>query len=321
MAFTQTDPRVTQNEYGVAPQVGFSPTSFRADADRANPQDLGLSAPGWGQAAEPARRFHLPAKRSIVLILGLALVGGLVLLSALSLTAGGTSAQQTLMSPAAEKYWRNLDIAQVQKDMKGWSREDLAKLFVTIREQTSDLETRKHIDSLGRTLRLPGFESSSSLLSTLFNQPIFLLGIFLSIGIWGAAVVISIAPYVRWGRAPAFSPNAPLLTPTEQPTDAILEELLPEVTLEVAASETEEKKEEEKKNEEQPASEQNEEASSGLGDLASLFEEEDTSITALETFCKNLAEVVIDDLATRAKDLARDLRAFVAQSAPRPKPE
>jgi hypothetical protein len=223
------------------------------------------------------------------------------------------------MSPAAERYWRNLDIAQVQKDMKGWSRDDLAKLFVTIREQTADPETRKHIDSLGRTLRLPGFESSSSLFSTLFSQPIFLLGIFLSIGIWGAAVVISLAPYVRWRRAAALSANAPLLTPVEEPTDAILEELLPDVTLEEVPPDAAEKKEEEKKAEEQPASEQSEEASSGLGDLASLFEEEDTSISALETFCKNLADVVIDDLLTKAKDLARDLRAFVAQSAPPPK--
>jgi hypothetical protein len=248
-------------------------------------------------------------------LVGLLSMGGLVLLSAISLAIGGTSAPPTLMSPAAERYWRNLDIAQVQKDMKGWSRDDLAKLFVTIREQTADPETRKHIDSLGRTLRLPGFESTSSFLSTLFSQPIFLLGIFLSIGIWGAAVVISLAPYVRWRRAAALAANAPLLTPVEQPADAILEELLPEVTLEAAAPEAE-KKEEEKKPEEQPASEQSEEASSGLGDLASLFEEEDTSISALETFCKNLADVVIDDLLTKAKDLARDLRAFVAQSAP-----
>ena len=319
MAFTQTNPRVTQNEYGVSPQAGSSPASFGANADRTNPQDLGLSALDWGKAAEPTRRFHLPSKRNIVLILGLALVGGLVLLSAISLAAGGTPAQQTLMSPAAERYWHNLDIAQVQKDMKGRSPEDLAKLFVMVKEQTSNPETRKNIDVVGRTLRLPGFEPSSSLLSVLFNQPIFLLGIFLSIGIWSAAVVISIAPYVRWQRTPAFSPNAPLLTPVEQPTDAILEELLPEVTLEEATSDTVEKSEEEKRNEGQPESEQSEEASSGLGDLSSLFEEEDTSISALETFCKNLADVVIDDLATKAKDLARDLRAFAAQSASPPK--
>jgi hypothetical protein len=305
MAFTQTDPRVTQNEYGVAPQGTPGPVDFG-----------GFPTESSGAADKFLRRFRLSSKQRILLLVGLLLFGGLVLLSATSIILGQTSVQQMSMSPAAEKYWRNLDVIQVQKDMKGWSRADLAQLFVTIREQTSDPETRKHIDSLGRTLRLPGFEASSSLLSTLFSQPIFLLGIFLSIGIWGAAVVISIAPYVRWQGAPVFPSNVSLLTPVEQPTDAILEELLPEVTLEEAAAEPAEKTEEEKKNEEQPANEQSEEASSGLGDLSSLFEEEDTSISALETFCKNLADVVIDDLATKAKDLARDLRAYVAQSAP-----
>jgi hypothetical protein len=157
----------------------------------------------------------------------------------------------------------------------------------------------------------------------LVSQPIFLLGFFLAIGIWGAAIVISIAPYVRWQRAPAFAvPDAARAAPAEQAAaDAALEELLPNVSLDVMPTETAEpeKKEEEKKPEEQPASEQTEEASSGLGDLASLFEEEDTSITALEQFCKNLADIVVDDLATKAKDLARDLRAFIAQSAAQPK--
>jgi hypothetical protein len=267
--------------------------------------------------AELARRLRLTSRRRILFAAGFALIGAVILLSALAL--GETSAQQPSMSPAAERYWRNLDVAQVQKDMKGWNREDLARLFITVRQQTTDPETRKQINSLGRTLRLPGFESSSSLFSLLFNQPVFVLGIFLSIGIWGAAVVASIAPYVRWQRAPAPAPTLPPLTATEQPAEAILEELLPELTLETAPD-TPEKKEEEKKPEEQPANEQNEEASSGLGDLASLFEEEDTAITALEQFCKNLADIVIDDLAAKAKGLVRDLRAFVAQSPLPPKP-
>jgi hypothetical protein len=308
MAFTQVDPRVIQNEYGIAPQGIPSPIDFGAFP----PESSGATDKLLG-------RFRLTSKQRLLLLVGLLFIGGLVLLSATSIVLGQTSAQQMSMSPAAERYWRNLDVVQVQKDMKGWSRADLAQLFVTIREQTSDPETRKHIDSLGRTLRLPGFESSSSLLFTLFSQPIFLLGIFLAVGIWGAAVVISLAPYVRWKRAMALAPNESLLTPVEQPTDAVLEELLPEVTLEEVAPDTAEKKEEEKKAEEQPASEQSEEASSGLGDLSSLFEEEDTSISALETFCKNLADIVIDDLTAKAKDLARDLRAFVSQSAPPPK--
>jgi hypothetical protein len=164
-------------------------------------------------------------------------------------------------------------------------------------------------------LRLPGFESSSSLLTSLLSQPVFILGIFLSIGIWGAAIVISIAPHVRWGRAPAPVIDPALFAQSEQSTDAILEELLSDITLESVEPDSTEKKEEEKKAEEQPASEQSEESSSGLGDLASLFEEEDTSITALEQFCKNLADIVVDDLAAKAKEFARDLKAYVNQSA------
>ncbi|MEW5718482.1 MAG: hypothetical protein AB1817_07650 [Chloroflexota bacterium] len=315
MALAQIKP-IIQNEYPMVPLGAPSPMDFDAvapDLNSAPAKKLSVADRLW-------RRLRQMSRGRLALLIGLLLLGGLVLVSTLTALLGQTSTQQLSMSPAMERYWRTVDIVQIQKDLKGWSREDMSRLFLTVREQTSDPETRRHIDSLGKMLRLPGFESSSSLLSALVSQPIFLLGIFLSIGIWGAAVVISIAPYVRWQRAPALVPDAAPAVPLEQSGDAILEELLPEITLEAAVPEPAEKKEEEKKPEEQPASEQSEEASSGLGDLASLFEEEDTSITALEQFCKNLAEIVIDDLSTKAKDVARDLRAFVAQSAPRPKP-
>ncbi len=319
MALAQIKP-IMQNEYPMPSPGGSDPMAFGAVASDLN--SFPTKKPSLIERL--ARRLRGMSRRRLAILIGLLLLGGWVLVSTLSAAGGQTSTQQMPMSPAMERYWRTVDIVQIQKDMKGWSRDDLARLFLTVREQTSDPETRRHIDSLGKMLRLPGFESSSSLLSALVNQPIFLLGIFLAIGIWGAAIVISIAPYVRAQRAPAFAvPDVALAAPTEQAAaDAILEELLPDVTLEVAMPEPaeKEKKEEEKKPEEPPASEQTEEASSGLGDLASLFEEEDTSIAALEQFCKNLAEIVIDDLSTKAKDVAWDLRAFVAQSAPRSTP-
>lgn len=313
MALAQTN-QVIPNEYNVAPPRGKSgPPDSHADSP-----DWGLSAKKAGIGEKLAQRLHLTTRRRRVFFVGLLFVGGLLLIGTVAALWGQTSAQQMSMNPAAERYWRSLTIAQVEKDLKGWSRNDLAQLFVTVRGQTSDPETRRNIDFLGRTLSLPGFTSSSSLLSALFTQPIFLLGIFLSVGIWGAAIVISIAPYVRRAPAPVL-PAPTLLMPSEQPADAVLEELLPDVTLEAAPPDAPKKEEEEEKKNEEPATEEaEEEGSSGLGDLASLFEEEDTSLSALETFCKNLADITIDDLMNKAKELARDLRASIAQNARRP---
>jgi len=241
-------------------------------------------------------------------LIGAGLFIGVVLAWALSWNA--TDLPYTPMSPAAEQYWRNLDVAQVQRDMAGWKREDLARLFVTVQAQAFDPETREHIAVLGKTLGLPGFAPSSSLWSSLLRQPGFLMGLGLAIGMWLAAAWIGLAPLLR--RTPreksleAVLPNDGLaaqdsgseLVPLETPAPGIVEQPT-----------TEEKKEEQTESADEPTEE---EPSPGLGDLASLFEEEDTSLSALEAFCRNLAEIEIDNLMVKVQEVAHDLRNVVA---------
>lgn len=256
----------------------------------------------------------------LALAIGLVLVGAWILMIALAgqnMPWNFSEIPYTPMSPAAEQYWRNLDVVQVQRDMASWKREDLAQLFRTAQYQSFDPATRQHLEELGKVLRLPGFVPSSSLLPILFTQPGFLVGITLTLSMWLAAAVIGVAPLVRRRTAQVASFNETMAQAL--PADSELLELLPELSLDTVTvgddTNTEEKKAEEKKDEQQkdPAETQDgEEASSSLGDLASLFEEEDTSITALETFCRNLADIGIDSLVTRVKETARDLRSFLA---------
>lgn len=256
----------------------------------------------------------------LALAIGLVLVGGWILVNGLTgqnLPWNFSDVPYTPMSPAAEQYWRNLDVVQVQRDMAGWKREDLAQLFRTAQYQSFDPATRQHLEELGKVLRLPGFVPSASLLPILFSQPGFLVGVTLTLAMWLAAAVIGIAPMVRRRQAQATAFNEAMGQAV--PADSELLELLPELSLDAATASAgaEEKKAEEKKDEQQQPTEtsetqDSEETGSSLGDLASLFEEEDTSITALEAFCRNLADISIDNLTTRVKEVARDLRDFVA---------
>jgi len=249
---------------------------------------------------------------ALLLCLCLALSGWLFPNSpAVSASSQGGVTQSSSMSPASETYWRNLDVTKIQKDLSGWSREDLARLFNTAQAQASDPATRQHLASLGKLLGLPGYGSSASLSSALMGQPGFVLAIFLSVAIWMVAVVLVVAPLLRKRAGPAE--ELLVLEENQLAAEAILEELLPDVAL--AAPETEEPKKEEEKEKEQSepqAEDGEEELSSGLGDLASLFEEEDTSLSTLEQFCKGLAEISLDSLTTNARDLARQLRAGIS---------
>jgi small subunit ribosomal protein S3 len=49
-----------------------------------------------------------------------------------------------------------------------------------------------------------------------------------------------------------------------------------------------------------------------LGDLASLFEEEDTSINVLEAFCKGMPDISVDELLTMGDNIARQIEKRVS---------
>jgi hypothetical protein len=98
-------------------------------------------------------------------------------------------------------------------------------------------------------------------------------------------------------------------------SEAALEELLAGVELEgqqgqegqegqAAGAQEEEEEKKEEAEEDQPAEEQG----ALLGDLLSLFEEEDTSLSVLELFCKGMPDVAMADLTETATTVARHLK-------------
>ena len=88
-----------------------------------------------------------------------------------------------------------------------------------------------------------------------------------------------------------------------------VDDLLVEVPVDPATVEAQAKEEaEEEKKKEEERAESESDTSSGLGDLASLFEEEDTSINVLEAFCKGMPEVTVDEVLTMGTDLLYGLR-------------
>lgn len=214
--------------------------------------------------------------------------------------------QKMLINWAADRYWQTGDAAPVQQAFADYPRQDLAKLLLTMQRGTTDAETRRHLIALTEALHLPVTESS--LLTFIFSQPLMLLSIFLSLA--PLLVAFSFVTFPKLSmRIRGGVPAEMLADGTLPPAQESLDDLLVEVeTGEQAVSgEGQEKTEEEKKEEEQSEQEADGQ-SAGLGDLASLFEEEDTSINVLEAFCKGMPDVSLDELLTMGADIAYRLR-------------
>lgn len=208
--------------------------------------------------------------------------------------------QHMFVTWAANRYWQTGDATQVQNAFANWNRADLATLLLNMQRQTTDVETRRRLIALIVALNLP--VSDSSLLSFI-SQPGIVLGVFLATVPLLAGFALVTIPRIR-KRVAATEEFLSEATPPEESLD---EMLINAETGEPAAAPGEEKKEEEKK-EEPPAEEQSDDASAGLGDLASLFEEEDTSINVLEAFCKGMPEISVDELLTMSADIVHRLR-------------
>ena len=212
--------------------------------------------------------------------------------------------QQMLINWAADRYWKTGDAAQVQPAFSDWPRQDLAKLLLTMQRQTKDVEARRHLIALTDALGLP--ISESSLATFIFSQPLMLLSIFLSVAPLLAAFSFITLPRLKKRDAQA----AEIVSGAPAPES--LDDLLAEVELEPqtpeAQAQAQAEAEEEKKKEEEQAREEADNQSSGLGDLASLFEEEDTSINVLEAFCKGMPEMGVDEVLSLGADILHRLR-------------
>jgi hypothetical protein len=226
--------------------------------------------------------------------------------------------QRTFVTLVAEEYWRTSDVLRANQALAGWDRKDLANLLTAMKNETTNAETRQHLVALGDALEMPG--TDISLASSLLSQKGLLVGILFSAVPLVIAIGLVVSPLLRKSAEPS---SEELATLEEQPEEQ-LEELLAGVQIEdqpdqegqqqQPAQEQELEQGEEPEQAEQEGAE--ELATGGLGDLLNLFEEEDTSLTTLEAFCKGMADVGIEDLLGKCKQVSsqihrsNDLRAY-----------
>ncbi len=227
--------------------------------------------------------------------------------------------QRAYIGLVAEEYWRTSDVSRAKEALAGWDRKSLANLLATMETEISNAETRRHLAALAEAMDMPS--SEVSLTSSLWRQKGLILAMILAMAPSLVAVVLVAAPWLRKRRQPPQE-----LPGQEDQLEGGLEELLAGVQMEAAPGEAspqaaQERTEEEEDEEQTPKEEESaeEEPAAGLGDLLSLFEEEDTTLAATEMLCKDLPELPVAELlenATRVASQLRksnELRAFEAQ--------
>ncbi len=235
--------------------------------------------------------------------------------------------QKTYLTLVAHEYARTSNLAYVEDLLAGWDRADLAQLLAAAQREASDPETREHVAALADMLRLPSADTSLS--AALLSQEGFVVGVVGAAAPLLAALALVAATLAR--RRDGVAGETASIGATEQG----LEELLADVAVDDQSAvaeqspdtqETEQRApsaqaEEEKKTEEAPpdqaGEEEAEEADGGLGDLASLFEIEDTTLAGLEAFCKDMLEVNVQELSTTAREVLGDLQ-LINRSRPEP---
>lgn len=268
--------------------MAFTDTDIQTESNQSIPFLPIRLTPSLLPTASPIKHW----RRTLALGVGAVLLFCLGLCASLqwfSASANSAGSQLSFYMPATgEAYWRSLTLAQAQKDFANWNRQDLAKLFATVDQQTDDPVIHQRLTALSQSLRLPGSDSSGS--SSLFDRPVIFLGLILSFAPILVAIVLVVGPLTK---------------KKSQARDAL--PMLDETAEEVAAGGSLEEIEIEPESVETPApnaetkaaetpQEETEQTDPGLGDLASLFEEEDTSLSVLETFCKGMLDVNIEDL-------------------------
>lgn len=235
----------------------------------------------------------------------------------------------------ADKYWRTLDAVQAQAALSSYDPVELTALLAVILQESKSAETRTHVAALAHALDLMPPDSP---FGALLAQPLFLLAFAASllpftIGVWlvilpawrerkleqarraeqevlgvsppgglgadetrEAASQAEFAEFADEESARTFNPT----TDARSAEDAQEGMVLPPLQPTLAEADLEEE------GEEKAAEDKN-----ILKDLASLFEEEDLSLSALEALVKNLPEVAIDELVTRTREVVKQLTSFI----------
>lgn len=214
--------------------------------------------------------------------------------------------EQMLVNWAANKYWETGNATAVRKAFGSWDRDVLARLLSDMQRTAKDQEMRRRLVALSQALSLP--VSDSSMLSFV-AQPGILLGILLSAApLLGALGYVTVPRLRKKHAAETEDVDVGQVAPAADSLDEMLSDVDMGDQAAVAVPGTENKDEEKKEEEEKTADEESDGQSSGLGDLASLFEEEESSITALEAFCKGMPEISIEELLAKGADILQRLR-------------
>lgn len=223
--------------------------------------------------------------------------------------------QKAFVQLVADRYWSDRDLAQAEATLGSWNRNDVNSLLVAMQAETIDVEARQRLDALTQALKLPGGEQS--LLASIFGQE----------GVLIALLIATLPIFMAVGLVVSSRLNAKSAAedegeePAKEDGEAELEELLADVQLEAGQAVvlgpdgtpvqpagpggelTPEQQEEAK--EEEEASEEGPDPNNPLGDLASLFAEEDTSVAQLELLSKGMPDINIDELLGKMRDVLR----------------
>ncbi len=217
--------------------------------------------------------------------------------------------QKTFVQVVADRYWINRDLAQAEATLGSWNRDDVNSLLVALQAETIEVEARQHLEALSQALNLPGGEQS--LLTSIFNQDGIVIALAIAILPMFLAVGLVVASRLRATSTDEAGEAA------AADGEAELEELLADVQLDAGQAGGQPPDQAAAPGEQPPeqteatGEEEEEEApdpNNPLGDLTSLFAEEDTSVALLEGLCKDMPDVDIDDLMKTSREMLRRFR-------------
>ncbi|MBI5567393.1 MAG: hypothetical protein HY870_21010 [Chloroflexi bacterium] len=227
-----------------------------------------------------------------------------------------TRNQKAFVQLVADRYWTDRDLALAEATLGGWDRDAVNSLLVVMQAETISTDTRQRLDALLQALQLPGGEQS--LLASIFNQDGILIALAIAVLPMFIAIGLAVSSQLR---AKSVAASGDELAADDQ--EAELEELLADVQLEVgqmgspgpdgATEQQATNPDEQQPGQADTASDEEEyeqipDQDNPLGDLASLFAEEDTSVALLEAMCKGMPEVDMAELLTKSRDMLRRFR-------------
>jgi len=232
--------------------------------------------------------------------------------------------QRTYVSLVAQDFARTGDVGKAKQALAGWDRAELQSLLNAMKAETASAEVRADLAALTQVLEFRDAPPMS--LVSLMGSTGVLVSVLLPVGLLIVAGLVIAAPRRGKGRAAGLFGGGGEGEEGEA-SEAELEELLAGVDMEGQAvqegqaqegvgpggqPEKEEGETEEKDNEQEE--EQAEEQQQPLGDLLSLFEEEDTSLSALEAFCKGMPDVNMNDMVDNMHKVLKRLREMNVQA-------